>query len=74
MSLFVRLATHVGNSFAPVLHALLVVGVACGNLGYVAASGAAQTASAATEPADTATSDGDLEELVGPIEDQSDSL
>jgi hypothetical protein len=66
MSLFVRLVTHIGNPFVPALHALLVVGVACGNLAYVAASGAAQTAAAA-EPERAAMTDAELEELLGPI-------
>ena len=70
MSLFVRLATHIGNPFVPALHALLVIGVACGNLAYVAASGAAQTAAAA-EPERAAMTDAELEDVVARLLDRA---
>ncbi|MBW2245170.1 MAG: DUF3300 domain-containing protein [Deltaproteobacteria bacterium] len=66
MSLVARLANYIGNPLTPALHALLVIGLACGNLAYISASAAAQTAAAA-EPEIESMSDAELEELLGPI-------
>jgi hypothetical protein len=61
-----RLASSFRAPLMPALHALLIVGLACGNLVYVSAvamvaSGALASSARAAEPA------ADLEELVGPI-------